>query len=122
MPSARVRPQSIALARVAYICSHICVAQLVPRMLQAQAWGWGARACMFWLGTCTIAFIYCYFRLPETKGRTFGELNILFENKVPARQFAGTKVDEFAELDDSSGVHPADSYTSETAENGRGKA
>jgi SP family general alpha glucoside:H+ symporter-like MFS transporter len=36
-----------------------------------------------------------YFRLPEPKGRTFGELDILFEDRVPARKFATTQVDEF---------------------------
>jgi SP family general alpha glucoside:H+ symporter-like MFS transporter len=29
----------------------------------------------------------------ETKGRTYTELDILFENKVPARKFASTKID-----------------------------
>lgn len=29
----------------------------------------------------------------ETKGRTYAELDILFENKVPARKFASTKIE-----------------------------
>jgi len=36
-----------------------------------------------------------YFRLPEPRGRTYGELDMLFEQKVSARKFAGTKVDPF---------------------------
>jgi MFS transporter, SP family, general alpha glucoside:H+ symporter len=35
-----------------------------------------------------------YPRVP--KGRTYGELDVLFEHKVPARKFASTKVDQFA--------------------------
>jgi SP family general alpha glucoside:H+ symporter-like MFS transporter len=37
--------------------------------------------------------LWAYFRLPETKGRTFRELDVLFENRVPAKQFASTAVD-----------------------------
>lgn len=38
---------------------------------------------------------WCYFRLPETRNRTFQELTILFEHKVSARKFASTQVDSF---------------------------
>lgn len=31
--------------------------------------------------------------IAETKGRTYAELDILFENKVPARKFASTKIE-----------------------------
>lgn len=37
---------------------------------------------------------WCYFRLPECKGRTFEELDIMFERKVPARQFKNYVIDE----------------------------
>jgi MFS transporter, SP family, general alpha glucoside:H+ symporter len=37
--------------------------------------------------------VWCFFRLPETKGRTFGEIDLLFENHVSARKFKYTKVD-----------------------------
>ena len=34
--------------------------------------------------------------IAETKGRTYAELDILFENKTPARRFAKTNVDQFS--------------------------
>lgn len=37
--------------------------------------------------------IWCYFRLPETKDRAFGEIDLLFENRVSARKFSSTSVD-----------------------------
>jgi SP family general alpha glucoside:H+ symporter-like MFS transporter len=37
------------------------------------------------------AFLY----LPESKGRTFEELDILFERKIPARRFASTDLTDF---------------------------
>lgn len=36
---------------------------------------------------------WCYFRLPETKDRSFGEIDLLFENRVSARKFSSTTVD-----------------------------
>ena len=40
-----------------------------------------------------ICNIWCWFRLPETKDRTFGEIDLLFDNHIPARKFKYTKVD-----------------------------
>lgn len=38
-----------------------------------------------------------YFRVPEPAGRTFAELDILFERKTSARKFKQTRVDAFEE-------------------------
>lgn len=57
------------------------------------AWNWGAKAGLFYAGTNLLCNIWCWFRLPETKDRTFGEVDLLFDNKVPARKFKHTKVD-----------------------------
>ena len=42
-------------------------------------------------------FTWSFFRLPEVKGRTYEELDILFNNGVPARRSASTKVDAYAD-------------------------
>lgn len=41
-----------------------------------------------------MAFVWAYFRLPETKGRSFRELDILFERRVPSRKFKETVIQE----------------------------
>lgn len=75
--------------------SGIINSQITPRMLSKTDWNWGAKCGLFFLGTNILSFTYCYFRLPESRGRTYGELDILFANKVPARKFTSTKVEEF---------------------------
>jgi hypothetical protein len=40
-----------------------------------------------------IGVVLMYFTVPEVTGRTFDDLNELFERKIPARKFASTKVD-----------------------------
>jgi SP family general alpha glucoside:H+ symporter-like MFS transporter len=57
------------------------------------AWNWGAKAGLFYAGTNLLCNIWCWFRLPETKDRTFGEIDLMFDNRVPARKFKHTRVD-----------------------------
>ena len=42
------------------------------------------------------SFIWAYYRLPEPKGRTYAELDILFDKHVSARKFSKTYVDPYA--------------------------
>lgn len=96
--SARLRPLTVVLARISYNITGIIVNVITPRMIQpttAEGWGWGARCGIFWMGTTALCAIYCILRLPETKGRSFGELDVLFANHVPAWRFKKTEVDLF---------------------------
>jgi MFS transporter, SP family, general alpha glucoside:H+ symporter len=52
-----------------------------------------------------LCIIYTYFRIPEPKGRTFAELDLLFERKVSARQFHKTHVDVFDESVDENTIN-----------------
>lgn len=56
-------------------------------------WGWGAKTALFYAGTNLICNTWCWFRLPETKDRSFGEIDLLFENHISARKFKHTSVD-----------------------------
>lgn len=70
---------------------------ITPYMLNPTAWNWKNYAGFFWGGICFLCIIYVYFRLPEPRGRTFAELDVLFEKGVSARKFATTEVDVFEE-------------------------
>lgn len=48
-------------------------------------------------GICFLCIIYTYFRVPEPSGRSFAEMDILFQQGVSARKFATTEVNVFAE-------------------------
>lgn len=64
-------------------------------MLNPTAWNWKAKAGFFWSGTASLCLIWAFFRLPEPKGRSYAELDLLFEQKVSARKFKGAVVDPF---------------------------
>jgi SP family general alpha glucoside:H+ symporter-like MFS transporter len=95
LSSTRLKAKTIVLARAAYNASNIFVNVMTNYQLSSSAWNWGARAAFFWAGTCLLSCIWVYFRLPEPKDRTYAELDMLFEQRVPARQFAKTEVDPF---------------------------
>ncbi|KAG8938943.1 hypothetical protein FRC04_007229 [Tulasnella sp. 424] len=94
--STRLRQKSIVLSRIAYQIMNIICGIIVPRMLSPTAWNWGPKSGIFWGVSAGLSTLYCYLRLPETKNRSYGELDLLFEHKVPAWRFKSTKVDQFA--------------------------
>ena len=92
IPSTRLRSKTIVLARNCYNISGIVTNLITPRMLNPTAWAWGAKAGFFWAGTSVIGLLWSWWRLPETKGRTFAEIDTLFRNKTSARGFKGTRL------------------------------
>lgn len=60
------------------------------------AWNASGKTGFFWAGTAAMIFIWAFFRLPECKGRTYEEMDLLFANKVKARDFKKTHVDAYA--------------------------
>ncbi|KAL1405339.1 hypothetical protein Q8F55_008970 [Vanrija albida] len=94
--STRLRAKTVVLARLLYNIVGIINNVIMPRFLNPTALNWGAKTGLFWAGFCLICVVWTFFCLPEPKGRTYGELDILFENKVPARLFASTTVDQYA--------------------------
>ncbi|RKK78722.1 hypothetical protein BFJ69_g5474 [Fusarium oxysporum] len=92
IPSTRLRAKTVVVARCLYNVSGLVCNILTPRMINPTAWGWGAKAGFFWAGITLCCLVWMFFRLPEPNGRTYGELDILFEHEVPARQFATTAI------------------------------
>ncbi|OCF38186.1 MFS transporter, SP family, general alpha glucoside:H+ symporter [Kwoniella heveanensis BCC8398] len=93
--SRRLGIKTVALGRAAYNVVAIINNVLTPYMINPTAWNWGNYAGFFWGGSCLMCLIYAYFRVPEPAGRTFAELDILFERRIPARKFATTDVNAF---------------------------
>jgi SP family general alpha glucoside:H+ symporter-like MFS transporter len=95
LSSTRLRAKSVVLARNVYNMFSIINGVIFPYMLNPTAWNWKGKSGFFWAGTCFLCICWAFFRVPEPKGRTYGELDVLFETGVSARKFASTKVDQF---------------------------
>lgn len=95
MPSSALRAKSIALSRLSYYVSSIAVNVFQPYMLNPTAGDWGGKTGFLWGGTGALCCLWAAFRLPEPKGRTYEELDLLFARKISARKFKKYHVDPY---------------------------
>jgi hypothetical protein len=68
-------------------------------MLSNQNAGWGQKTGLFFGGTTALYLIPCILLFPETKGRTYAELDELYDRGIPAWRFASTKTAYNAEVE-----------------------
>lgn len=87
IPSTRLRAKTVVLARVVYNLVSLATNTLTARMLNPTAWDWAGKSNYVYAGTNLICLVWCYFRLPETMGLSYLELDILFEKKAKTKKF-----------------------------------
>ncbi|KAK7409340.1 hypothetical protein QQX98_008464 [Neonectria punicea] len=93
--STRLRTQTVVLARSFYYFGNIvCGGLLQPKLLSPGAWNAKGKTAFFWAGLATLTFIWGYFRMFETKDRTFGEMDYMFQKGVSARKSAKYVINE----------------------------
>ncbi|EAW13563.1 putative MFS alpha-glucoside transporter [Aspergillus clavatus NRRL 1] len=90
--SAKLRGMTIALANVSCYVWSVVFAVVIPYAMNEDEGNWKGKLGFLFAGTPFLCTMYCYLCLPETRGRTFEELDILFERKVPSRKFSAYKV------------------------------
>lgn len=77
--SLRQRIKTAALARAVYDISGFPLGTLFNYMINPANWNWGGKIGYWYGGLATLGFIYTFYRVPESKGRTYAELDLLFE-------------------------------------------
>ena len=97
--STRLRSNSIALGRNAYNAVNIAATCVVPYVLNPTAANWKGKAAFLAAGFGLLCAVWGYFRLPELKGRTYEELDILFSKKLRAKDFAKYDLNREAEIE-----------------------
>ncbi|KAF7562338.1 hypothetical protein G7046_g1775 [Stylonectria norvegica] len=93
--STRLRTQTVVLARSTYYIGNIiCGGLLQPKLLSPGAWNAKGKTAFFWAGLASLTLLWGYFRLFETKDRTFGELDFMFQKGVPARKSSKYQIND----------------------------
>ncbi|KAJ5669632.1 general substrate transporter [Penicillium macrosclerotiorum] len=95
--STRLRSKTVVLARNTYYIVIVAAEVIEPYMLNPTSWNWRGFTGLFWFGMAFLTFIWSYFRLPETKGRTFEELDLMFAARIATKEFTHYKVDAYSE-------------------------
>ncbi|OQU98655.1 hypothetical protein CLAIMM_04407 [Cladophialophora immunda] len=85
--ASRLRNKTISLARITFSICQIVNAVVAPYMLNPLKANMKGHAAFVTAGITIVISIWAFFRLPELKGRTYEELDVLFEKRVSARQF-----------------------------------
>ncbi|KAH8660555.1 hypothetical protein BX600DRAFT_438768 [Xylariales sp. PMI_506] len=95
IPSTRLRIKTVALARNCYNIASIVANFLNNPILNPTAWNLRGKGGFVWCGFSFLSLVWAYYRLPEPKGRSAGELDVLFEQNVKARDFSKVHPDPF---------------------------
>ncbi|KAM6480848.1 sugar transporter [Trichoderma sp. SZMC 28011] len=91
--STRLRSKSISLARNAYNVANVFSATVAPYTLNPTAGNLKGKTAFLAAAFALLCLLWGYFRLPESKGRTYEELDLLFSQNIKAREFKDAVVD-----------------------------
>ena len=94
--STRLRSKSISLARNAYNVANVFSSTVAPYTLNPTEGNWKGKTAFLAAGFTVILTIWAYFRLPESQGRTYEELDILFSKNLKAWEFKDAQIDDDA--------------------------
>ncbi|KAA8915566.1 hypothetical protein TRICI_002305 [Trichomonascus ciferrii] len=93
----RLRAKTVSMGRNIFYVLFIISMAVSPYMLNETEGNWKGKAAFVTAGFSVFWWVWAFFRLPESKGRTYEELDILFANRVPARDFSKFEVDPYAD-------------------------
>ncbi|KAF2259772.1 sugar transporter [Lojkania enalia] len=83
----RVRSKTIAVATAVQATVGIIMTVAIPYLINPDEADLRGKLGFFFGALSAPCLIWCYFRVPEMKGRTYEELDIMFERNVPTREF-----------------------------------
>ncbi|KAK3323142.1 general substrate transporter [Cercophora scortea] len=87
MPAQNLRAYTMGLAAAvsfafAWLCSFT-----TPYYINPTELNWGPKYGFLWFGAGLVVTLFVYFMLPEVRGRTLEEIDEMFRNKVPMKDF-----------------------------------
>lgn len=94
--ASKLRSRTIAVATACQALINIGMTVAVPYMFNPEDANMRGKIGFFFGGLGCFSVTWAYFRLPETKGRTFEELDIMFERRIKARDFKNYVIHEFS--------------------------
>ncbi|TAQ85014.1 hypothetical protein B7494_g6662 [Chlorociboria aeruginascens] len=88
----KVRSKTIAIATAVQALMGIVMTVAIPYMINPDQANMRGKLGFFFGGLSAMSFTWSWFRVPETKGRTFEELDLMFEKRLKTRAFKNYKI------------------------------
>jgi SP family general alpha glucoside:H+ symporter-like MFS transporter len=88
----RVRSKTIAVATAVQAAIGIIMTVAIPYLINPDQANLRGKLGFFFGGLSVPCLVWCWFRVPEMKGRTYEELDIMFERGVKTREFASYRI------------------------------
>ncbi|PVI08333.1 sugar transporter [Periconia macrospinosa] len=83
----RVRSKTIAVATAVQAIVGIIMTVAIPYLINPDEANLGGKLGFFFGGLSVPCLVWCWYRVPEMKGRTYEELDVMFERGVATREF-----------------------------------
>lgn len=95
--STRLRQKTVCLARNVYYAAAMIANVVQPYFMNPAQLNLKGFTGFVWGTTAFLTFLWAFFRLPETKDRTYEELDWLFARGTPSRKFEAALVHKSAQ-------------------------
>lgn len=95
--STRLRSKTVVMARNTYYVAQIVANIIQPYMMNPSAWNWKGKTGFFWFAFAISTAIWAFYRLPETRNRSYEELDLMFDMRVTTREFKRFQIDAYDE-------------------------
>lgn len=100
IPTTRLRDATYAFASVINIVVQFVVTFTVPYLLDDPYAGLGSKVGFIFGATSVLACVFSVFCVPECSGKTLEEIDRLFNEGVPIREFGKVRLEVVAEAND----------------------
>lgn len=97
LPSAEVRDVTYASGSLLAIGTQATMTFCLPYLLNEPYAGLGPKVGFIFGSLAGLSVLFAFFCVPETSGHSLEEIDILFNNKIPIRQFKKTTLEVDAE-------------------------
>lgn len=85
--SAKLRDKTIAISTAVNALINVACAVGIPYAINPDQGNLRGKLAFVFIGVTIPCLVWCFMALPETKGRTFEELDIMFQKRVPTSKF-----------------------------------
>lgn len=89
----RLRAKTIAVATAIQAVLGIFMTVAIPYLINPDEGNMRGKLGFFFGGLAGLSLVWTWFKVPETKDRTFEELDVMFERRVPTREFGNYLTD-----------------------------